>query len=255
MNVSTSPDSRSQSVQRRLHCRTASHGFARKCLSALAAVAVAISAMMKPAAASAQEYRFEIGPALGVSGYLGDVNTSNLFRHPGIAGGAVFRYNPNSRWALKANLLYASISGNSADMQSKLPAGEQYEFKSSLVDFGGQFEFNFLNYGFGPRYKKYKRLSPYMVLGLSGVLASTSGKTSVSFVIPMGAGLKFKLKNRLNLGFEFTMRKSFGDRLDGLSDLYRVKHGLAKNTDWYAVAAFSITYEFSKRCVKCHYVE
>lgn len=253
MNVSTSLNGRFRSVQP--SGRTACGGFRRKCVGMLAVVAVAFAAMAWPATAAAQEYRFEIGPALGVSGYLGDVNTSNLFRHPGVAGGAVFRYNPNSRWALKANLLYASISGNSADMQSKLPAGEQYSFKSSLVDFGGQFEFNFLNYGFGPRYKKYKRLSPYMVIGLGGVLASTGGKTSVSFVIPMGAGVKFKLKKRLNLGFEFTMRKSFGDRLDGLSDLYHVKHGIAKNTDWYAVAAFSVTYEFSKRCVKCHYVE
>lgn len=218
----------------------------------LACIVAALCAL----AAGAQQYRFEIGPALGMSGYLGDVNNSNVFKHPGIAGGAVFRYNPNSRWALKANLLYASISGNSADMQSQLPAGQTLDFKSSLIDFGGQVEFNFLNFGTGPKYKKYKRLSPYMVLGIGAVVASAGDRgTAVSFVIPMGGGVKFKLKERLNLGFEFTMRKAFSDKLDGLSDLYGVKHGMAKNTDWYAVAAFTLTYEFSKRCVKCHYVE
>ena len=103
----------------------------------LACIVAALCAL----AAGAQQYRFEIGPALGMSGYLGDVNNSNVFKHPGIAGGAVFRYNPNSRWALKANLLYASISGNSADMQSQLPAGQTLDFKSRLIAFGGQVVF------------------------------------------------------------------------------------------------------------------
>ena len=253
MNIATLLTSISHTMQRQSHTGVARLG--RMATRAMAAVAISSAAFMLPSQATAQEYRFEIGPALGMSGYLGDVNNSNVFRHPGIAGGAIFRYNPNSRIAVKANLLYASISGNSADIQNKFPAGEQYSFKSSLIDFGGQFEFNFLNYGSGPRYKKYKRLTPYMVVGLGGVASFTSGKTNVAFVIPLGAGLKFKLKNRLNLGFEFTMRKSFGDKIDGLSDLYGVQHGMAKNTDWYAVAAFSVTYEFSKRCVKCHYVE
>ena len=84
----------------------------------------------------AQEYRYEVGPALGVSGYLGDVNTSNMWKHPGATGGVVFRYIKNSRWAFKANLLYAGISGNSADMKSRLPDGVQYEFKASLFDLG-----------------------------------------------------------------------------------------------------------------------
>ena len=57
------------------------------------------------------------------------------------------------------------------------------------------------------------------------------------------------------MGFEFTMRKSFGDKLDGLSDLYGVKHSFAKNTEWYSLALFTVTWEFSKRCTKCHYVE
>ena len=71
----------------------------------------------------------------------------------------------------------------------------------------------------------------------------------------LGIGVKYKIKERLNVGFEFTMRKSFGDKLDGLSDLYGVKHTFAKNTEWYSMALFTLTWEFSKRCTKCHYVE
>ncbi len=218
-------------------------------------IATIVMAFVLVASAQAQDYRFEVGPALGMSGYLGDLNRSNLFKHPGVAGGGVFRYIMNSRFAIKGSLLYAGISGNSDDCANKFPAGEHYEFSRSLFDLGGQVEFNFLHFGSGPRYKKYKRISPYMTLGLGMVLSTGGGNTGASFSIPMGVGVKYKLKERLNLGFEFTMRKEFGDKIDGLSDLYGVKHSFAKNTDWYAVAMFTVTYECSKRCTKCHYVE
>ena len=184
-----------------------------------------------------QDYRFEFGPALGVSGYLGDLNNSNMYKHPGVVGGGIFRYIANSRWVVKGDLLYAGLKGDSNDVQNKFPHDQHYSFSSSVVDLGGQIEFNFFHFGAGPRYKKYKRLSPYLTVGLGMTMAFTNGKTGVAMNLPMGLGLKFKLKERLNLGFEFTMRKCFGDNIDGLSDLYGVKHSFAKNTDWYSARA------------------
>ena len=35
--------------------------------------------------AGAQSYRYEIGAGLGMSGYLGDANKSNMFKNPGFA--------------------------------------------------------------------------------------------------------------------------------------------------------------------------
>lgn len=222
----------------------------RHILMLVAAVTLSLHAV-------AQDYRYEIGPALGISGYLGDVNNSNLFRHPGVAGGGVFRYNINSRWAVKANALYVGISGNSKDIKTQFPGGDiEYKFNSHLIDMGAQIEFHFLNFGMGARYKNLKRISPYMTVGLGGVLSFGNGNTAAGMVLPLGAGVKFRVKERLNLGFEFTMRKSFSDKIDGgLSDLTGISHGMAKNTDWYSVGMFTVTFEFSKRCSKCHYVE
>lgn len=216
---------------------------------------IVIMLMSLSVTANAQEYRYEIGAGLGMSGYLGDVNKSNFLKHPGFAGGFLFRYNPNTRWAVKANLLGGSISGNSADDKMMFPGGASYSFSSTLIDLGAQVEFNFFDYGIGARYLKLKRLSPYLTIGVGGTMAVGSENTSFAVNVPMGVGVKFKLKERLNLGFEFTMRKAFGDKLDGLSDLNGVKSSFAKNTDWYSFALFSVTYEFSKRCKKCHYVE
>ena len=202
-----------------------------------------------------QEYRFEVGPALGITGYLGDVNTSNMYKMPRVAGGGIFRYNLNTRWAFKGNLLYVGLAGDSKNIESQFPHGEHYKFSAHVVDLGGQVEFNFFHYGEGARYKNYKRLSPYMVAGVGMELSFVGGKTTFGAVLPLGAGVKFRLKERLNLGFEFTMRKSFSDKVDGITDLYGYSHGIAKNTDWYSVGMFTLTYEFSKRCVKCHYIE
>lgn len=215
---------------------------------ALLAVGVSIGA-------SAQEYRFDSGAAIGVAGYLGDLNESNMFKHPGVAGGGIFRYVHNSRWAFKGNLFYARVSGDSRDVKNKFLTVEPIKFTSNVVDFSATVEFNFLHFGIGPRYKNLKRVSPYMTLGLGLVTAFGNGFHGVAMTLPMGVGVKYKLKERLNLGFEFTMRKDFGDALDGLTDLRGIHHGFAKNTDWHALAVFTVTYEFSKRCVKCHYVE
>ena len=216
---------------------------------------IALLLLLAALPTTAQQYKYEVGPLLGVTGYLGDVNNSNLFKHPGATGGAMFRYAHNSRWAFKANLSYASISGDSKDIDMQFPDGEQYNFSSSLMDLGLTAEFNFLNYGRGPAYKKYKPISPYMVAGVGFVFAFCDGAHQASFTIPIGIGVKYKYKERLNLGFEFTMRKEFSDRIDGLSDLFNIKHSFAKNTDWYSFAMFSVTYEFGKRCIKCNYIE
>ena len=206
-------------------------------------------------ASQAQDYRYELGGGLGFSGYLGDVNKSNFLQHPGFAGGAIFRYLPSTRWAVKANLTVAGISGNSADNNMAFPDGATYSFSSTLYDMGAQLEFNFLDYGIGATYLKLKRITPYMTVGIGGVVASASGQTSFAVNMPVGVGLKYKLKERLNVGVEFTMRKAFGDKLDGLSDLNGVKSSFAKNTDWSSFTMFTISYEFSKRCKTCHYVD
>lgn len=223
----------------------------------IVAILVLFLSVFSASTVKAQDYRFEIGAALGMSGYLGDVNKSNLLKHPGFAGGAVFRYIMDYRWALKANLFTAGLSGNSADFDDVLPGGQTYKFNSQIYDLGAQIEFNFFNFGIGYTYKKLHRIVPYLTVGVGATMAACDGNTAFAVNIPFGAGVKFKLKERLNLGFEFTMRKAFGDKLDNysLDDPSAIKSSFMKNTDWYSLMLFSITYEFGKKCKTCHYVD
>lgn len=206
--------------------------------------------------AKAQEdYRFDIGGGIGMTGYLGDANTANLWQHPGVDGTLLFRYLLNPRFAFKSNLYVGTLSGNSADMTNVFPNAETYKFSTTFFEAGEMVEFNFFNYGMGETYRRLKRISPYITAGLGLTVWTTSGLTSAAFTIPVGVGVKYKLSERWNLGFEFLMKKTFSDRLDGpqLADPTGIKSSFMKNTDWYSTMSVTISYEFSKRCAVCNY--
>ena len=205
--------------------------------------------------AQEESYRFDIGGQLGMAGYLGDASSS-IFSKPGVSFGASFRYLPDVRWAVRGVLNVMSLSGDTAGMDDVLPGGASYSFKSTVYDLGGRIEFNFLPYGIGGTYKKLRRWTPYLTLGLGATLAACGGEKNFGLNIPMGFGLKYKLRERLNLGAEFTMTKVFSDHVDGaLADLQTIKSSFLKNTDWYSNISISLTYEFGKRCATCHYVD
>lgn len=214
-----------------------------------------LASALAPASAQEQgEYKFDAGAHLGMTGYLGDANTSSIFKRPGFGGGLSFRYLPNYRMAVRGVLNVMSLSGDTADFDDVLPGGEQYKFSSTVCDLTGRFEFNFFPYGMGETYKRLRRWTPYLALGLGVSIASCDGQTAFAPVIPMAFGVKYKLKPRLNIALEFSMTKAFGDKLDGqLSDLYQIKSSFLKNTDWYSNISLSLTYEFGRRCVTCHY--
>lgn len=220
-----------------------------------------VAAMAMPSRSMAQDivesYKYDIGVGLGMSGYLGDANESNLFKHPGFAANAGVRYLIDSRWAAKAQINFGTLSGNTADFDNVLPGNEQYDFKSTIYDLSLKGEANFFAYGIGETYKRLRRWTPFLSLGVGVTMASSAGNTSAAFSIPMGVGVKFKISRRLNLNAEFTMTKVFGDKVDSkeLTDLYQIKSSFFKNTDWYSTFTVGISYEFGPRCVTCHRID
>lgn len=217
-----------------------------------------IASLATPQQAAAQEdYRFDIGGGVGMSGYLGDANPSALWSHPGFDAELLFRYIANPRWAFKTNFYVTTISGDTQKMQDILPGGEHYSFSTTVYELGEMAEFNFFSYGIGESYRKLKRFSPYITAGLGLNLWNADGSTGFALGIPFGIGLKYKVSKRLNLGLEFLMKKTFTDWLDSkpLSDPYNIKSSFMKNTDWISTLTFTISYEFSKRCEVCNYKE
>ena len=231
----------------------------RLSLRAIAAAGITAAGLLCvcPATGQSAPYKFDIGAQLGMSGYIGDANRSNPFAHPGFDGEISMRYLPDTRWALRAVFSTFSLSGDTRDMSDVLPSGAAYSFSAQAYELSVRGEFNFLPYGIGETYKRLRRWSPYLTVGVGAALSASGGSTTVVPTVPMGAGIKFKATPRLNLGLEFTMTKAFGDHIDGaeLADLNGIKTAFYKNTDWYSRLTIGVSYEFGPRCETCHYVE
>lgn len=190
--------------------------------------------------------------------YMGDANKNAFFKGMNPAAGVVFRYNANFRWALKANLMWGQVSGSTEGLENVFPNNAEASFSRSLVELGGQMEFNFFPYSDKFAYAGAKRFSPYVFLGL-GVTYGAGSDAFFGPNIPLGVGVKYKVKNRINLGCEFSFRKLFGDGFDVtdegnamLDNPYHISGSFLKNKDWYSFLLLSVTWDFGPRNRPCN---
>ena len=203
----------------------------------------------------AQEYKYEIGGMAGGAYYMGDLNKNGFFKGLNPSLGAVFRYNVNFRWALKANLQWSQVSGSTDGLENVFPEQAQGSFTKQVIDLGAQGEFNFFPYSDKFTYAGAKRFSPYVRLGMGVAVAPGGGGTMASFYLPLGIGAKYKVKPRLNLGCEFSFRKLFSDKLEGddrFDDPYQVGKSAWKNNDWVSYLLFSVTWDFGPCTSPCN---
>ena len=206
----------------------------------------------------AQEYLYEIGGMLGGSFYMGDANRNTVFKNTNPAAGFVFRYNVNFHVALKANLAWARVSGSTEGLENVFPDHAQASFGKNVIDLGGQGEFNFFPYSDKFEYLHTKRVSPYIAGGFGLSAAPGDGELFFSPYLSLGTGVKYKLKNRINIGAEWSIRKLFSDRLDVskgnqlLDNPYGIESGWFKNKDMYSMLMISLTYDFGLRDCNCN---
>jgi len=207
------------------------------------------------------QYRMEVGAGLGCVNYLGDYN-GNLFSNIQPMGTIVGRYNFNPTSSLRLKASYGKLKGSSADVETYYPdldgdvmTKDVYDFSSSLVDVGLVYEYNFWPYGTGRDYRGAKRFTPYIFIGLGATYSNcdTNAKKAFSANLPMGVGVKCKLAERVNLGFDYALHFTLSDELDGQKDPYGIKSsGMFKNTDCYSAFEITLTYSFSGKCPTCN---
>jgi hypothetical protein len=206
----------------------------------------------------AQEYLYEIGGMVGGAFYMGDANKNAAFKNMNPSASVLFRYNANFRIAFKANLAWARVTGSTKGLDNVFPDGAQVDFDRNVVDLGGQAEFNFFPYSDKYQYLYTKRIAPYIMGGLGLSVAPGGGGAFFSPHVSVGTGVKYKLKNRVNIGAEWSIRKLFGDGLDInggndlLDDPYHIGSSLWKNKDWYSMLMISVSYDFGLRDCNCN---
>jgi len=187
----------------------------------------------------------EIGIFLGGSYYTGDLNPSghfNRFTRP--AAGLLYRVNFNPRISAKAIGSYGVIEGDDAYSRSDAHRNRNLSFRSRLMEFAVEGEFNFLPYATGS--KKLAVTTPYIFAGVAvyhfdpmalylgrwyslqpmgteGQGSAFSDQKTYSltqFSIPFGVGVKVNTARRVGINLEWGLRRTFTDYLDDVSGKY-----------------------------------
>lgn len=207
--------------------------------------------------ASAQqddEYLMEIGGGVGMVSYQGDFNgkiTSGM--QP--AGAIVWRRLLNPYMGFRVTGMMGKLKGAATRVETYYPdeTTRAYSFDRSLTDVSVTYEYNFWPYGTGRDYRGAKRLTPFVFGGIGATYVSGGEKKVFTANVPIGLGIKYKLKERLNVGLEWSMHFSLSDELDGMADPYGIKSsGAFKNTDCYSGLMLTLTYSFKSKCRTCN---
>lgn len=207
--------------------------------------------------ASAQqddEYLMEIGGGVGMVSYQGDFNgkiTSGM--QP--AGVIVWRRLLNPYMGFRVMGMMGKLKGDATRVETYYPdeTTRAYSFDRSLTDVSVTYEYNFWPYGTGRDYRGAKRLTPFVFGGIGATYVSGGEKKVFTANVPIGLGIKYKLKERLNVGLEWSMHFSLSDELDGMADPYGIKSsGAFKNTDCYSGLMLTLTYSFKSKCRTCN---
>jgi len=184
----------------------------------------------------------------GISYYMGDINPETFFYNPAPAVGIIYRYNFHPRHALRTNIYYGTISADDLDFNNDFQQSRAASFKSSIVEWTLQFEFNFLPYTTTGRWGDY---SPYFAAGAGACLVTRDGLT-LTPVIPLSVGIKVNIHKNLGLELEYGARKTFYDNFDGLTDNIDPDHySWTHNNDWYMFTGVTFTWKMFHKLQSC----
>lgn len=226
--------------------------------------------------------RSEFGFTGGGAFYIGDLNNSILFNAVQPAYGVIYRYNFDTRIALRGNLLQGTLQSFDLNRPER-----KLNFTSTINEFSIKLEMNFLNFFTG---SAHSSISPFLFGGLGVFMfnptANYGGITyelrdiqtegieysNFSFNMPFGVGVKYSVNRVIGLSLEWGMRKTITDHLDDVSTVYKeglsgnssnpnpnppsdpsglfsagMQRGNSKDNDWYSYAGATITFRVDLR--------
>jgi hypothetical protein len=211
-------------------------------------VAIALSGLLLPGRSASQNsivQEGEFGIGLGAAHYFGDLNTRAKFNRPKMAATVFFRKNFSNyisgRIAASfARLGYSDIYNKDNEYMYR----RNLSFNSNVWELALQGDFNFFRFMPGePGFN----MTPYITFGVGAFSydpfaylekekiflrpLGTEGQGSAQYPdrkqystmgisIPFGAGIKYSLNERLNIGFEILHRYTNTDYLDDVSKTY-----------------------------------
>ena len=216
---------------------------------------IACWALTPTASAQLEMKGLEIGPWVGASFYLGDLNTDFRLNRPNVAGGFMARYNFNHRLSARISANYGRIEAYDSDSNNPFELNRNLSFQNDILDGTAQFEFNFLPYFHG--HKEYN-FTPYAFAGISvfrhapktvadnGTTVdlrelNTEGQLrgdtylTISSALAYGIGFRWDLTYELSMDLSLGVRNAGTDYLDDVSTVYPDVSDLRRSNGQLAV--------------------
>ncbi len=186
----------------------------------------------------------EIGGAIGLAHYFGDLNTNASLNRPKFSGGVFFRKQLNNYIALKLAGNYALVGYSDIYSKNEVQKRRNLSFNSNIWELSLSGEFNFFRFMPGVEGYNY---TPYVSLGL-GMFSydpytylngtkyylraiGTEGQGSPAYpgrkpygstalCIPLAVGFKYAVSSSMNVFAELGYRFTTTDYLDDVSTTY-----------------------------------
>ncbi len=187
----------------------------------------------------------EIGFSLGAAHYFGDLNPSAKLNRPKPALGIFFRKQFGNYVALRVSGQFCQLGYSDVyNTQNKYELERNLSFNSNIWELALMGDFNF--YKFIPGSYNY-RFTPYVTFGVGAFSydpyayyqgkkvflrpLGTEGQGSAAYpnrkpygtmavCFPLGAGIKYNLTPKTNVGFEIVYRFTTTDYIDDVSSTY-----------------------------------
>ncbi len=197
--------------------------------------------------AAAQRYDYvqqgEFGISLGGAHYFGDLNTRSALNRPKPALGIFFRKQFGNYVGMRIAAHYAQVGYSDVYSKNDYQKTRNLSFNSNIWELAVQGDFNFFK--FIPSDPEHL-FTPYVTLGV-GVFTydpyaylggkkeflrplGTEGQTigykgrkqysTMAFCMPLGAGVKYNVSDKVNISFEISQRFTNTDYLDDVSSTY-----------------------------------
>ena len=203
------------------------------------------------------QYLYEIGFGGGMSGYSGEVS-NNPFTSPGYTYGAFYRSNISSRIAVRFEMGYGKIGGDTKDiLPETYPAAQgicDLTFLTSFISTELIMEVNFFPYPFQKVVMNSSNITPYSFIGVGMEKYNSNSVLGTTMAIPFGVGAKWMFSKQWGLQFQFKTVKMFTDDFDclQLDNPFELEAGGLHRQDWLYTTTLMLTYSFGENIWDCN---
>lgn len=185
----------------------------------------------------------ELGITGGTTFYIGDINPTRYYpKHTHLAGGLMYRYNINDRYALRLQGLYGKLEAWDQDSPDPLHRLRNVGFRTNLFEASGLLEINFFKYRgtakdshkwtpfvfgglcyfhFNPQNQLDDTWYDLQPLGTEGQTLGGGQPYSLNQIgLPFGVGLKLALSAKVDVQLEWGLRRTWTDYIDDVGGTY-----------------------------------